>query len=199
LNGAIAQTLMNLGLVYRHQGQWQDAINVYEQSLQIRRDLDDRHGIAETLVNLGNVYIDQGRWEEARGNFEQSLQTLHDLGDRHGEGQTLANLGRLYEKRNQPNQSKTLWQQALTKLNPDSPDFQAVQQWIEELDAKNAKLRMGCGYGLLVGGIVAFLLVCLFKGQWVMVGFGLLVLGVLWARNLSHARIRKSHQSQQEG
>ena len=191
----IAQALMHLGIVYRCQGRWEEAITTYEQSLQIKRELEHRHGIAEILGNLGNVYLDQGRWEEAIDTIERHLQSMHDLGDPYGEGLALANLGLVYEKRNQPSEAKTLWQQALTKLHPDSPDFQTVQQWIEELEVKNAKLKMGCGDGLLVSGIVVFLLVCLFKGQWIIAGFGLLVLGGLWARKLNRARIRKSHKS----
>jgi tetratricopeptide (TPR) repeat protein len=130
----LAQTLGNLGLVYHQQGKWHEAIAAYEESLQISRQLGDVHGVAQTLNDLGNVYRQQGKWQEAIAAFEQSLQTFRELGDVHGEGQTLANLGLLYKNRHQPDQAKAHWQEALTKLNPSSPDFQQVQQWLTALN-----------------------------------------------------------------
>lgn len=62
--------------------------------------------------------------------YEQDLQIFRQLGDRHGEGQTLANLGLLYKKRGNLKQAISLWQEALTKLHPDSPEIQAVRQWL---------------------------------------------------------------------
>jgi len=130
----VAVALMNLGSVYREQGQWQEAIAAYEQSLQTFRELGDVHGVAQTLTNLGTVYATQGQWQEAIAYYEQSLEISRQLGDVHGEGLTLANLGVLYKNRHQPDQAKTHWQEALTKLNPNSPDFQKVQQLLTALD-----------------------------------------------------------------
>ncbi len=120
--------------MYLDQGQWQEAITAHEQSLQISHELGDVHGVAQTLNNLGSVYLDQGKWQEAIAAYEQSLQTFRQLGDVHGEGLTLANLGVLYKNRHQPDQAKAHWQEALTKLNPSSPDFQKVQQWLTALN-----------------------------------------------------------------
>jgi tetratricopeptide (TPR) repeat protein len=93
----VAVALMNLGSVYREQGQWQEAIAAYEQSLQTFRELGDVHGVAQTLTNLGTVYATQGQWQEAIAYYEQSLEISRQLGDVHGEGLTLANLGVLYK------------------------------------------------------------------------------------------------------
>ncbi len=178
----VALTLNNLGNVYSNQGKWQEAITAFEQSLQIKRQLGDVHGVAQTLNNLGNVYRQQGHWQEAIAAYEQSLQIKRELGDVHGEGQTLANLGLLYENRHQPDQAKAHWQEALTKLNPSSPDFQQVQQW---LTALNQPQRPNFTRWLIPLSIAVFLVACLLKGQWLWALGGVVVVGAMrWGRKL---------------
>jgi len=93
---AESRTLGNLGVVYRMQGRWDEAIEMFEASLAIKRELGDRHGESTALGNLGNVYTQQGHWDEAIEMSEASLRIKRELGDRHGEGQTLNNLGNVY-------------------------------------------------------------------------------------------------------
>jgi tetratricopeptide (TPR) repeat protein len=174
---SIAQTLGNLGGVYLQQGKWQKAITAFEQSLQTERQLGDTHGVAVNLMNLGSVYANQEKWQEAIAAYEQSLQISRELGDVHGEGQTLANLGLLYEKRHQPDQAKAHWQEALTKLNPSSPDFQEVQEWLTVL---NQPQRPNFTRWLIPLGIAVFLVACLLKGQWLWALGGVVVVGAMW-------------------
>ncbi len=179
----VAQTLNNLGIVYANQGKWQEAIASYEQDLKISRELGDVHGVAQTLNNLGNVYLQQGKWQEAIASYEQSLQTKRELGDVHGQGTTLANLGLLYKNRHQPDQAKAHWQEALTKLNPSSPEFQKVQQW---LTALNQPQRPNFTRWLIPLGIAVFLVACLLKGQWLLALGGVVVVGAMrWGRKVN--------------
>ena len=178
----IAQAIMNLGLVYYQQGKWQEAIASFEQSLQTFRELGDVHGVAQTLMNLGIVYRDQGKWHEAITSFEQSLQSFCELGDVHGEGKTLANLGVLYYKCHQLDQAKAHWQEALTKLNPSSPEFQKVQQ---VLTALNQPQRPNFTRWLIPLGIAVFFVACLLKGQWLWALGGVVVVGAMrWGGKL---------------
>ncbi len=94
---AAGRTHNNLGVVYRAQGRWAEALAAYEASLALCRELGDRHGAGRTLNNLGGVYQEQGRWAAVLAAYEASLALCRELGDRHGEGQTLNNLGGLYE------------------------------------------------------------------------------------------------------
>jgi tetratricopeptide (TPR) repeat protein len=176
----VAQTLANLGLVYRDQGKWSEAIAAFEQDLQISRQLGDIHGVALNLMNLGSVYLQQGKVSEAITTYEQSLQTFRQLEDVHGEGQTLLNLGVLYKNRHQPDQAKAHWQEALTKLNPSSPEFETVQQW---LTALNQPQRPNFTRWLIPLGIAVFLVACLLKGQWLLALGGVVVVAAMqWGR-----------------
>jgi len=95
---ALSASLANLGNVYYLQGRWDEAIEKFEESLRISRELGDRYDEGQTLGNLGNVYSDQGRWKKAIKCYEGSLRIKRELGDRYGEGTTLMNLGEVYRR-----------------------------------------------------------------------------------------------------
>jgi tetratricopeptide (TPR) repeat protein len=174
----VAQTLNNLGNVYQRQGKWDEAIDCYEQSLEISRRLGDEHGVATTLNNLGNVYDIQGKWEQAIDCYEQSLEIFRRLGDEHGVGITLKNLGLLYDRRNQTEQARILWQEALTYLNPSSPEFQTVQQWLEN-PSKPRKVNY-----LLPIAVGCSILFCLVKGYWLLAIFGVAIILFCFRRSI---------------
>ena len=110
---AEGRTLGNLGIVYRMQGRWDEAIGCYEESLGIFQELGDRHGEGATLTNLGSVYLQQGRWEEAIECYEEDLAICRELGDRHGEGQTLMGLGTVYAQQGRRGEAIECYEESL--------------------------------------------------------------------------------------
>lgn len=49
-------------------------------------------------------------------------------------GISLGNLGNVYESKGDFKQAEALWQEALSKLHPDSPEYQKVWGWLQEGD-----------------------------------------------------------------
>jgi tetratricopeptide (TPR) repeat protein len=90
-------TLGNLGIVYREQRRFVEAISCFEQDIAICRELRDRLGEAQALGNLGNVYYQQRRFAEAIDSYQQNLAICRELGDRQIEGKTLSNLGNVFQ------------------------------------------------------------------------------------------------------
>jgi tetratricopeptide (TPR) repeat protein len=88
--------LNNLGMVYRFLRRWDEAINCYECSLKIYRELKDLSGEGGTLNNLGVVYEAQRRWDDAIDCYQHSLIIFQGLKDRQGESISLNNLGNVY-------------------------------------------------------------------------------------------------------
>ena len=58
--------LNNLGMVYADKGEWDRAIELYEQALEIYEQVVDIHGIAQTTNNLGDDYHILGNLLEAQ-------------------------------------------------------------------------------------------------------------------------------------
>jgi tetratricopeptide (TPR) repeat protein len=88
-----AETLRNLGVVYRNLGRWDDAIQCFKQSAEIMREISDPQGEARSVGEIGNVYRDQGRWDDAESYFRRSLIGLRQAGDRVWEAYILRVLG----------------------------------------------------------------------------------------------------------
>lgn len=88
-----AGTLHAVGTLAWSQGDYPSARHFFEESLQIRRELGDTHGIADLLNNLGVVALPQGDVDAARAMHEESLALFRELGDRWGASMALANLG----------------------------------------------------------------------------------------------------------
>jgi hypothetical protein len=55
---------------------------LYEESLQIRRELADHPGMAISLINLGLAATLQGRFADARRHLEEALTLLLPVEDR---------------------------------------------------------------------------------------------------------------------
>ena len=62
--------------MYVNQGNVEEVIALYEESLQIERSIGNQQGIAATLHAIANVYINQGKVEEAIALYEVYRQRL---------------------------------------------------------------------------------------------------------------------------
>ena len=57
--------LGNMGVYYRKSGQLDSALFYYNQSLAIKKQLNDSVGISNVMVNIGTLLTDQKKYEEA--------------------------------------------------------------------------------------------------------------------------------------
>lgn len=97
-------SLLNLGTSYHSLGDYQKAIEYYQQSLEIRREIDiteeysqeNRHRIAISFMGLGITYLSLGDYQKAIENYKQSLQIFKEIGDRDGIAISLESMGSVY-------------------------------------------------------------------------------------------------------
>lgn len=102
-----AWCLNELGVTCKHRGEYTEALDYYEQSIPIYREIGDKQGEGVTLNNIALVmYYQQGDNEKALQYYEQSLAIRREIGDRGGEGAVLANIGVIYS--DQDNDEKAL-------------------------------------------------------------------------------------------
>lgn len=88
-----AEAVNYLGNVAQERGQHDEAKELYEESLRIRREIGYEYGIATSLNNLALVASHLGRYDEAEELHRQSLEMKREMGDRLGVANSLYNLG----------------------------------------------------------------------------------------------------------
>ena len=95
----MSRWLMELGKLYHLQGDYDEAMSCYEESLKAKEKLGDRAGISSSLHQIGIVHQQRGDYDKALHYYEKSLQTLEELGDRAGVSKSLHNIGTIYQQR----------------------------------------------------------------------------------------------------
>jgi tetratricopeptide (TPR) repeat protein len=107
------RSLSRLGSFFESQSLYLEAINCYQKSLEIAREIGDRYGEILTLNGLGNAYRLLGQYQRAVDYYQQALEIERQIGDRHGEGVILNNLGNAYHNLGQYQHAIDHHQQAL--------------------------------------------------------------------------------------
>jgi CHAT domain-containing protein/Tfp pilus assembly protein PilF len=90
------QTLINIGEVYRLQGEMQKALEKYNEALPISQVVGNRRGEAEALNNMGSVYWSLGEMRKALEKYDEALPIVRAIGDRRGEAIMLNNIALVY-------------------------------------------------------------------------------------------------------
>jgi tetratricopeptide (TPR) repeat protein len=89
------------------------AIECYERSLAIRREIGDRAGEGESCNGLGNACRRLCRFDEAIAYYEGALSRYREMGDLHGEGVVLSNIGVTFADRRQFTTATEYYRRAL--------------------------------------------------------------------------------------
>ncbi|HET8668744.1 MAG TPA: protein kinase, partial [Terriglobales bacterium] len=90
-----------------------DALRNFQESLDIRRRLDDNGGTAQTLNSMAQVQQSLGKQAESLKNYNEALRFRRQIGDKRGIANTLLDLGNLYESNGQFDQALELTKQSL--------------------------------------------------------------------------------------
>jgi tetratricopeptide (TPR) repeat protein len=108
-----ATALYELGIIQFNQGRFQEAIALFQQSLELQRRIGDVQAEAATLNGLANIHIQQGKIEKAIALFEQSLELQQRIGNVQGEAVTLNNLAGIHVQLGKIEKAIALFQQSL--------------------------------------------------------------------------------------
>lgn len=90
-----AKGLMSAGSLAQHQGDYERAKVLSEESSAIQRTLGDKRGLAASLNVLGNVLYEQGNYRASWQVHEESLVYGREAGDQHAMAGSLINLATL--------------------------------------------------------------------------------------------------------
>ncbi|MDP8225585.1 MAG: tetratricopeptide repeat protein [Candidatus Lernaella stagnicola] len=109
------ELLNNVAGVFWARGDMTKALALFEESLQIDRELGDRAGEGASLSNIAGVHQARGDLKKALELYEESLRIDRELGDRAGEGTTLNNIGEVYRVRGDLTKALEFYEQSLQR------------------------------------------------------------------------------------
>lgn len=92
----------NLGVLYRRQDRWDDALREQGAALEIARRIGDAWSIGTILTNNGEALRYQGRHADALAAYEEALRIWTQVGDAAGIALQHMNIGLLQAERGEP-------------------------------------------------------------------------------------------------
>jgi len=117
-------TLHDLADVARRRGQTDEAIALYREAVECKRQADYPQDLAYTLLMLGHGLEARGEYEEAQALYEERLELLRGLGqerDMHAEGVTLHDLADVSRHQGRLDEAIEMYRQA-RELKDESSD-----------------------------------------------------------------------------
>jgi len=125
-----------LGRLKAQQGQVEEAIALFQQSLEIKERIGNAQGKAATLHNIAKIKARQGQVEEAIALFQQSLEIEERIGNAHGKAVTLHEIANIKAQQGQVEEAIALYQQSLDIFERiGSPDAATVQDSLNRVQA----------------------------------------------------------------
>jgi tetratricopeptide (TPR) repeat protein len=109
----IGLALNKLAVVYDDQGRWQDAIDVWEQTLPIFERLERPDLLRDVCGEIGDNQTDLMRWNQAKASYTKALELAEAADDEAGMYQELSRLGWLMETSGQHAEAIPYYRRAL--------------------------------------------------------------------------------------
>lgn len=90
-----AKALYGTGLLTRNQGDSSRATALFNESLVLFQELEDKDNISAVLANLGIMASDQGNYTQGKALLTESLGLQQELGNKHRVANLLSNLANI--------------------------------------------------------------------------------------------------------
>lgn len=92
----LAAAYNNYGISLQNSGDRERALVVYEQSLELKKQLRDFIGVSKTLNNIGSLYMETEENTKAKGYFFESLKIKQNIHSKAGIANSYLNIGEYY-------------------------------------------------------------------------------------------------------
>jgi len=86
----------HLGLTYRNQYNYQEALKYYDQRLSVCTEINYLRGIGETYKDIAHLLTIEGRYKEALTSLKKSLEKYKEISDSIGMAYCLQRIGNTY-------------------------------------------------------------------------------------------------------
>lgn len=109
-------TLPNLAVQYFKKGDTLKAIEIYNKTETLAKEMNNKRSLSVVYNNLGNIYLDSD-YNKAKTYLENALQLKNELNLQAGREITESNLGYIYLKTQQYSKAINLLENALPNVN----------------------------------------------------------------------------------
>lgn len=109
-----AATLNNLGLVQKHQDNFEGARPLFEEALKLFRKLGHPAAVAACLTNLAAVEQSAGHFEAAGQNAQEALEIFQAIGDQLGIAASMTELGHVALAQRRLSLARSCFEQSLS-------------------------------------------------------------------------------------
>jgi len=94
---SLSQAYNNVGGIMFYKDDYAKAIEYYQKSLLLDRELGNNKGIAGSLNNIGGIYMRQEKNDRALENFLESNKIYQEIGDQMGLAISCNSIGTIYK------------------------------------------------------------------------------------------------------
>ena len=108
-----ASELQEQGTDAYRAGEYEEALEVFEQARSLSASAGDRAAEVEALGNMGVVHIGLENWDEARRFFDRALDICDEAGDELNRAKVLGNLGMMYARQGDEENATGAYEQAI--------------------------------------------------------------------------------------
>lgn len=116
---SIANTLMNIGVIYRKMWDYEKALDLLDQARHVYENSRDTAKIAITLLNKGNVYADLGDNQQALEQYKQSANLMELTDDENNASVVYNNMGSNYFDIKEYEKALEAFKQSIALLEQD--------------------------------------------------------------------------------
>ena len=128
----LANSLMNIGLVYSDQRNFTDAFTYFFQSIELFEQLGEEGRIATTYNKIGSIYTEQGQFDKGKEYFEKALVIHRNQNFIYGVGESYNRLGLLYRDQGDLEKGLSFLNQSLT-ISQSISDLEGMTKNFENL------------------------------------------------------------------
>ncbi|MEO1448985.1 MAG: tetratricopeptide repeat protein, partial [Bacteroidota bacterium] len=109
----LAGVLSTLGVIYDEQGQYPEAEEYYQRSIEVYREVNNAAGVAGNLINLGIVSQAQGKDSTALAYYQEGIEICEKIGEKSYLSNAVAGMAGIYQKNKQYPEALASFQRGL--------------------------------------------------------------------------------------
>jgi serine phosphatase RsbU (regulator of sigma subunit)/Tfp pilus assembly protein PilF len=102
-----------LGDCYKTLGEYDDAVNHYKKSLDLRNEVKDLKGMAQNYIHIGGIRLLKGIYDSAEDYFKKAIEIQEKINDEEGLARAYLNMGNVYYYQGETNLSVEYYQKSL--------------------------------------------------------------------------------------